>query len=215
VTAWETFIHNQLHCGEGIAAYYEANPSPVTETLCGSGSTLDNTIDIREWLPTIIADYHIHTMLDAGCGDLHWIRHVDLGDVMYTGWDISASDATNPTFPHELHGPVNLLTVDTVPTRDLILCRDLLIHLPNEAITVLLDKFRASGSRYLLTTWCPSADNQDDCPLDGGQRWLGYFDRVINLEAHPFNFPPALASCPDSIPGFWGDKRLALYPLCP
>lgn len=217
MTDLDTFIHNQIRSGQGIGEYYAANPSPITETLCGPGSTLANTVHVREWLPQIIAKYGITTMLDAPCGDLHWMSHTDLGDMHYTGWDISiGADEHNDTWPHVLHGPVNLLTVEDIPCFDLIVSKDFLIHMPNEAIELLIDKFRASGSAYLATTWCPSADNQDPAPLDGGQRWPGYFDRKINLEAAPFNLAPHIDACPDPIgegQALWADKHLALYEL--
>lgn len=214
----DTFVINQARCIAEIRAHHSVNPVwPATETINGPGSTMRYTENVREWLPKIVRDYGIASMLDAPCGDLTWLSCIDLGGIDYLGYDID-SDALDVARSRAPDGykfrKTNLLTKAEIPKADLVLVRDLIIHLPNEAISLLLAKLRASGSTYLATTWCPSADNQDDCPLDGGKQWSGYFDRAINLEVAPFNLAPNITACPDTLDmDPWRDKHLALYRL--
>ena len=42
-------------------------------TVCGWGSEIEHTENIRKQLPQIIKDYGSKSVNDAGCGDLHWI----------------------------------------------------------------------------------------------------------------------------------------------
>ena len=45
-------------------------------TVCGVGSTMGNTGNVRRWLPQIAEDYGIRFIADAGAGDRHWIRMI-------------------------------------------------------------------------------------------------------------------------------------------
>ncbi len=80
----------------------------------------------------------------------------------------------------------NLLTRPKFPKVDLILCRDFLSHLITPYITVMVDKFIASGSTYLLASNYPGASNDFDYQPDA-YPWLGYLERPHDLTAQPFN----------------------------
>ena len=70
-----------------------------------------------------------------------------------------------------------------LPAADLILCRDCFIHLPFDKIFAILNNFKKSGSKYLMTTTYKNACVNENI-------YTGGF-RKINLEKEPFNFPPA------------------------
>jgi hypothetical protein len=127
-------------------------------------------------------------MLDAPCGDLNWLQHVDLGPVNYLGYDIEPSivERNQERFPDRAFRMVNLLTTPRIPNVDLILCRDFLFHIPTEHIIAVLQKFRDSGSTYLIATNHPGATNNRNCPLDGGEDGIpGYYCQPVDLEADP------------------------------
>ena len=162
------------------------------ETANGPGATLAQTTALRELLPILFERYGIKSVLDVGCGDWNWMSQVDLGDVAYLGWDVEESmiAANNITFserPNVRFQVRSLLTVQEIPKVDLILARHVLIHFPNEEITRCLDLFRASGSKYLLTSHWPDGSNDDYEPE--GFAWRGYMERAINLEKPPFFLP--------------------------
>ncbi len=110
-------------------------------TVCGQGSTMENTRHIREWLPKIVDEYDIFSISDAGAGDMHWIKHI-AWDVDYRAFDLI------PRRPdvQELD-----ITREALPYCDAVLCRMVLNHLDDERVDMALKLFRKSA-RYLLAT---------------------------------------------------------------
>ena len=110
-------------------------------TLCGNGSTLAATENVRRWLPEIVARYQIQTVCDAGAGDMAWIAHVKW-DVAYAPFDL---------IPRSAFVAALDITRDRLPPCDLILCRMVLNHLDRERIVMALALFKQAG-RYLAAT---------------------------------------------------------------
>lgn len=170
------------------------------ETVCGPGSTLRFTEPLRHWLPILLAKHSIHSILDAPCGDFNWLRHVNLTGVDYTGWDI------NPPAGKQFER-VNLLTKRTIPTVDLIMCRDFFAHIPDEFIAKLLLKFKKSGSRFLLATTFDTTNGYGPNPTDQD----GFYYRPVNLEAPPFNLPAPVDALGE--PGPEHSRKMGLFAL--
>jgi hypothetical protein len=209
----QEFLKNQKASWTQYLDRFEAHGS---ESYSGWGSNLAFTAPIREWLPRIIKRYGIKTMLDAPCGDLNWLQHVDLGHPAYIGWDVEPFivERNRERFPQHTFHRVNLLEVKSVPKVDLILCRDFFIHLPNEYITLVLNKFRDSGSHYLATTTYPGISNDHECPLEGGEDGLlGYYCHPVNLEAEPFNLRGRLDAVRETLDVDEDTHELALFSL--
>ena len=79
----------------------------------------------------------------------------------------------------------DLLTTP-LPRADAILCRDCLVHLSDASIAQALKNFKASGSRYLLTTSFPQ--HQNSSIVQEGYQW-----QPLNLQAPPFLLGEPLA----------------------
>lgn len=178
-------------------------------SVSGPGSSLGATEALRAELPVLLRELGIRRLLDAPCGDCHWIREVDLPVEQYTGCDIVQPLITD----HRRHlaGPgreffsANIIT-DTLPTADLILCRDCFIHLPIRDIVATLRNFRDSRSTWLLTTNYRRV--RRNRPLVTGL-W-----RRINLQAPPFCFPEPVRCIEEPTPaGRDAGKHLALWRL--
>lgn len=171
----------------------------------GRGSNLENTKEIPGILRQVICNYPVKSMLDAPCGDLHWMRHIieSLG-VKYTGIDVVPRlIKRNKEFFPDLKFYCRDITQDKLPRADLIFCRDCLVHLSEDNIFKALSNFQRSGSTYLLTTTFTRARVFQDIP-DG--KW-----RPINLEMQPFGLKPlAVFSEYYSDPAF-ADKSLGLF----
>lgn len=185
----DQFLRNQAAAWQQIRQNFVGGETPN-----GPGSTVEFTKPLRMWLVQALKDYDIRSILDAPCGDWNWMNRVSMDESLkYVGWDIEPRMIADNTrnyggFMREFH-QVNILQAEAFPLVDLIICRDFLIHLPNEIIAELLDKFKTSGARYLLATNFPAVDNEWNCPLEGGHLGLdGYYTRPVNLEADPFNF---------------------------
>ena len=120
------------------------------ETPCGRGSEIEMTRLVRALLPPLMSDYNLHSLNDAGAGDLNWISEIEWNGVTYQGFDLVPR-----------HDDVEELDItdEILPRADMILCRHVLNHLSPKLAMDALDNFVASGSRYLLVTNC---DNQRD-----------------------------------------------------
>jgi len=180
-----------------------------TESRSGHGSSLVQTEAVREALPQLCREYGVGSLLDVPCGDFHWMRLVDLSGVHYTGVDIVPALIADNTarFGDAGRRFVALDLVTAVPPRaDLVLCRDLLVHLPNADILRALRNIKRSGAAWLLaTTFEGRVANRDLATED----W-----RPLNLRLPPFGFPAPAAiideRCTDD-DGRYADKALALW----
>ena len=127
------------------------------ETFCGHGSYKDNSSEAKQFINHITFNYCIGSILDIGCGDLNWIDidFLTKGEfgVKYTGYDFDKGfiEQNKKRFPYctFIQSDIRLLT--ELPKVDLILCRDLLLHLETIHIESLLNVFLHSGSKWLIT----------------------------------------------------------------
>jgi len=180
------------------------------ESVSGPGSTLQQTDIVRSFLPKILAEFNIISILDAPCGDFYWMQYVKLNDCYYAGIDIVEEmiekNICRYRTPDRSFSCKDLLN-DTLPYADLIISRDFFVHLSDADIYKALHNFKQSGAKYILTTTFPTRTNQD--MASGG--W-----RPINLQRYPFNFPEPLIivneQCTEQN-GIYADKSLALWKL--
>jgi SAM-dependent methyltransferase len=194
---------------ETFARIYDTNLWGGDESRSGLGSAADATRVLRTALPEVLRAVGATTLLDVPCGDFGWLSHVDLGVVRYTGADIvPALVARNTELFADAHRQFVCLdlTRDALPTADVVLCRDCLVHLSFTNISRALDGIRRSGSSYLLTTTFTEHTNNED--IEDGD-W-----RLLNLERAPFNLPPPMALIVEGCVeggGAYGDKALGLW----
>jgi len=179
-------------------------------SLSGTGSNLVETEIVRQALEKLIKDLKIKTILDIPCGDFFWMKLVDLGEVQYVGADIVKPlielNKTNYEGANRKFCQLDLIK-DNLPTADLVICRDCLVHLSFEDIFKSIKNIKRSGSVYLLTTTFNKHTENGDIVTG---RW-----RPLNLEMAPFNFPkPTLSVNEGCHEGDqFSDKTLALWRL--
>jgi hypothetical protein len=181
-----------------------------SESVSGPGSCLARTHALRRDLPALLRELDIQSLLDAPCGDFVWMQHVVDAVRDYTGVDIVPELVAQN---RERHGSARRrfacadLTRDPLPRADLILCRDLLVHLTFAEARRVLDNFRRSGARYLLATTFPA--HPDNRELD--DTW-----RTLDLTRPPFSFPTPLRLLDEQCSeagGRYADKSLGLWRL--
>jgi SAM-dependent methyltransferase len=175
-------------------------------TVSGTGATMAETEAIRHHLPLLVAEFSIASILDLGCGDLWWLRTVNL-EADYTGADIVEDlVATNQReYGSSSRRFVCLDAVeDQLPTVDLIMSRSVLVHLSNRGVKRALANIKASRSKYLLTSTFDGHPINKDIVTG---MW-----RPLNLEAPPFSLPPPIRvideQCPDPL---YRDKKMGLW----
>lgn len=192
---------------------YDKNIFGGSASRSGAGSDLVQTEVIRRELPALLERRCVQSFLDAPCGDWYWMGQVDLGVATYIGVDIveavisknqrAFGDASKNFFCRDL-------TQDELPHVDLIFSRDCLVHLSLEDALRVIANFKRSGSKYLLTTtFIGHVGNTDLTGKDS-------FWRPLNMEKHPFNFPPPLElineGCTEE-EGLYTNKCLGLWLL--
>jgi len=165
---------------------YRTNRWGSAESVSGPGAELRQTRKVRQAIARVLMQHGIRTAVDAGCGDFNWMRHVRGVNELdwYEGLDI-VPDLIEHNQRRYGNGRIRFrradITRDELPTADLVICRDCMVHLSTPDVAALLDSVKHSGSRYLLATTYPQVtDNRDTA--DG--QW-----RPLNLQAPPFSLP--------------------------
>ena len=154
------------------------------ESRSGWGAELKKTESIRSALPEFVRRRAIRSLLDAPCGDFHWMQYVEWPpSFRYIGADIvhDLIAENRVQFPGVAFLELDVLS-DPLPDVDAWLARDLMIHFPDRAIWTALKQFRYSSLRFLLATTYPNARQNTDIKF--GQV------RHLNLCAPPFSLPP-------------------------
>lgn len=181
------------------------------EGTSGPGSSLKQGWKFINVVNDLINTNLINTVLDVGCGDWVLASQIDWKNCNYLGVDIVKKvikknqlqyGSKNIVFKH-----LNAIE-DPLPKVDLIICKDVLVHLPIEDILKALKNFKASGSKYLLTTTF-TARNVNKNITTGD--W-----RPLNFMISPFIFPtPEFLineECTEAGRAY-SDKSLALWKL--
>lgn len=172
---------------------YNSNYWRSDESISGSGSTLDYTVNLRAKLPALFEKHNIKQVLDAPCGDYNWMGVVvDETGIDYTGGDIVAPLVAQNQQEHGRDGVrfVHLdITSGPLPTCDLMIVRDCLFHLSYADILKFLQLFAASDIGLLLTS---SHVNDAANRFENEDIQSGNF-RDIDLFAEPFGFSPNIS----------------------
>jgi hypothetical protein len=198
----------------------------------GQGSTLPNTAALRELLVSAVPALGVRSILDAGCGAMHWqplvlarLQREANHAVAYHGVDIvpeliEKHRATFADQPEWTFASTDLARDAAVlPAYDLVVCKDVLFHNTNAAVAKILRLVSASRSRYMLATSHVDASstgtlnaNRTEVGTDGRAMELGGF-RPLDLEQPPFGLPrpelmllvaePDRTSAPDLFIGLW------------
>jgi hypothetical protein len=174
---------------EGIfSEIYHGNLWGEVESVSGPGSSLAATAAVRRELPRLLTELGVRSLLDAPCGDCHWIVQTPLDLDLYIGADVVPALIARNT--ERLGGPgrefhVLDVTRDPLPQADAILCRDCLIHFSFRFARQALSNFKHSGARFLLSTTYSGL--RENCDILSGQ-W-----RPLDLQLPPFGLPEPIA----------------------
>lgn len=140
---------------EVFSEIVEANLWGNSESVSGSGSTLDGTAPAREALARLLSELRIRSMVDVPCGDCNWMKSLLVEGIVerYLGLDIVASLVERNRSEKAISGVTFAqwdLCQGPPPRSDLVLCRDLVIHLPLSDAQRALANLAASGAPYLV-----------------------------------------------------------------
>ncbi len=148
----------------------------------GPGSHPDNTIEYSAFLARFIEANAIASVTDLGCGDWQFSRHFDWSRVKYVGYDIVPSIVERNRQSYGAPGIDFRVFEDiqALPGGDLLICKEVLQHLPNSMIADYL-RFIAKAYRFSLFTNMiePEELANSDIEVGGG--------RCLRLERAPFH----------------------------
>ncbi len=153
-------------------------------SLSGAGSEVDATQTVRREIADTLDRLNVKSVLDVGCGDFNWMKHVDLGTVDYLGVDIvrTVMDENQRLYGSDRRRFLTLDAVtDQLPRADLVLCREVLFHLSLADGRSLLDNIKRSGAKYAMIT-------SDTATSFNADIKTGDF-RILNLLKRPFHLP--------------------------
>ena len=179
------------------------------ESASGPGSTAERGAALKPPLLALLRELEVRRLIDAPCGDFNWISDVADAVEEYVGVDVVSELIAQNRRRHAASGRTFLcldIVRDPLPSGDLILCRDCLVHFSFADVRAAMARFAASGTPLLLTTTFVGRDRNVDIPTGS---W-----RPLNLERPPFDFPPPLRLVDEQCVhsgGIYRDKRLALW----
>ena len=171
---------------ETFSDIYHNNSWRSKESRSGKGSELSTTTSIRTWLPQIIQEEGVKSILDVGCGDFNWMREIGL-KIPYFGIDVVPDlikhniETCGSIFPPTKLFAVADATKDILPKADLVMCRCVLYHLSYANIEKALANIKKSAARFLLITNSISKHENRDI-VDGGYRRLNFLRPPFDFE---------------------------------
>lgn len=150
----------------------------------GAGSTLDATTSLRARLPGLLGELGAMSLLDVGCGDLHWMSKLEL-PCPYLGIDIvpAVIERNIAEFgnANRRFAVVNAVS-DALAPADVVLCREVIFHLSFADARALLRNLLTCDCRWIMLT----SDNATlfNADIESGGA------RILNLEIAPFRLGP-------------------------
>jgi len=171
---------------------YKYNYWGGASSRSGRGSEGAQADQKIEFISELVEELLVQNVLDIGCGDLYWMRHVVPRLGRYLGVDVvPALIARNQqTYRGEhIHflcadltraNPEDFKSISALGPWDLIMALDIFGHLLNREMDAMLDfVLKYSGARYFMVT-----NSRDDHSRDFLMRPKSRH-QTVDLEAHP------------------------------
>ena len=195
-----TSIYKSGHWIQG-----QNNSSKENISVSGHGSNLytDQFYNLKDNMNKILEKYRIESILDMPCGDFLWINEVIKNKkIDYLGIDIvdeliekNISKYQSKKTKFQVNDIVEYSHRGLV---DLVLIRDLFIHISNKDIAKIIKNLKDFDFKYLAVNCYLNENNKD---VVTGQH------RKVNLLIPPFNLPEPIYSFKD----YENDKFVFLY----
>jgi len=177
---------HQSYCERVFSRIYESGQWGKDEQgrgISGFGSTPENTIAYVECITDFFKKHSIRSVVDAGCGDWMFSRYMNWKGIDYIGIDVYGKiiDRNNQEFANDhicfIKGDILQMTL---PKADLLLCKDVLMHLSNASIIQFLEKTK-KFKFCLITNNFPNKGQKFNYNIRKGS------GRKLDLSKPPFN----------------------------
>lgn len=153
-------------------------------SLSGAGSNENTTQKIKHELQSFFKQKKIQSILDIPCGDWKWMSTMDFQQVNYIGCDVVKEmiEKNSRLYARDnIKFMVKSLIDDDLPNADLIIVRDLLVHLDTSDILKCLENIKRNNFEYIAIKNYPTLKSQHKDKILG-DKW-----RPINLSMEPFS----------------------------
>ncbi|MCX6987690.1 MAG: class I SAM-dependent methyltransferase [Chlamydiae bacterium] len=154
----------------------------------GTGSDPKNTTVYISFLQQFLADHQIASVVDLGCGDFRLGRCICWDGIDYIGIDVVDS-LLNTNIENFSASNISFALADGVnyplPAADLLICKDVLQHLPFGDIHKIINQFKKFKYCLIINDVDPitlTCKNKDIAR--GGYRQLDLTKRPFRLSGH-------------------------------
>jgi len=147
----------------------------------GEGSDLRHTVNYTAYVQHLMDRLGARRIVDLGCGDWRFSRHLDFAGRTYLGVDVvpAVIAANRAAYGSEtVRFEEADVTALEVPDCDLLLCKDVLQHLSNANAQKILARSRAARVALFTNDYHPA---NEDC-VDGSTR-------PLDITRAPFSVP--------------------------
>jgi SAM-dependent methyltransferase len=141
-----------------------------------------NNIEYSQFVARFIERNRVRSVVDLGCGDWQFSRYINWDGTSYLGVDVVPFIVKRNAekFGSETVRFQAFSGLPDLPPADLLLCKDVMQHWPNDMVALALDSIRGKY-RYVLLT-------NDEEPLDLQNRDIPLADwRPLDVRRPPFN----------------------------
>lgn len=153
----------------------------------GPGSIPNNAIPYLNFLADFLKTHNITSVVDFGCGDFQIGGSIDWGSTHYLGLDVVESVIKRNS---EKYGSNSIQfqtlsgSYDTIPAADLLIVKDVLMHLPLSEVHHLVSQFKKF--KYIITMHdVDRSGKNQNYEIEAG----GF--RPLSLKAYPFLLTPS------------------------
>ncbi len=185
------------------------------ESRSGNGSNVSTTVCLREDLINFCKDNNVSSILDIGCGEFNWQKHIDWAAI---GVDVTAVEIVPAIVTHlkQLSCITAAYTGDFVvevppellaqPAPDVVLLRNFLQHLTTEDIRRVIRNVMRLQPKFIIMNHYPDFVTEN-MSIDLS---IHYRYRPINLFLSPYNLPrPINVFRDDSATSVWKTADIA------
>lgn len=152
--------------------------------ISGSGSTVTNAAFYIVYLQNFLKSNEIRSVVDVGCGDWSLSKNLNWENVSYTGIDVVKDvierNTAGYSAPNVKFLCGDILTMN-LPSADLLICKDVLQHLPNDKVQQFLKQTRNFKHCLITNDVDPNTWTSANPQITIGD-W-----RPIDLTKPPFN----------------------------
>jgi len=173
---------------------FKTNKWGCSDSVSGKGSDLIQSERLRAGLPKLLQELEVNSILDLPCGDMNWMKQLDLSPYQYIGADIVGEliDANRVAYP-QLQFAVLDVCDGALPSVDFMLSRDLLVHLCFADIDLALENIRGSAISYLACTTFTEVHHNKDKRTGN--------HHMLNMQKPPFSWGEPRYLLPDGAQG--------------